>query len=59
MWGEQLSSICVKMPQADYGTRTRTVILIDWQNRMDMFEETMLTPDPDNEWKKSHIFRQL
>jgi len=58
-WGENLSSICVKSQEAGYGTRTHTVLLVDWQNRMDFYETTMLTSEPDDPWKKTHIFRQL
>lgn len=58
-WGEHLSRICVKMPEAGYGSRTRTVILIDFDNKMDFYEETMLTHDPEGDWKRSHIFREF
>ncbi|KAJ6634722.1 Transport and Golgi organization protein 2 [Pseudolycoriella hygida] len=58
-WGECLSSICVKMQVAGYGTRTHSVVLVDWQNRMDFYETTMVTSEPDDPWKKTHIYRQL
>ncbi|XP_059611601.1 transport and Golgi organization protein 2 [Phlebotomus argentipes] len=58
-WAEKLSSVCVKMPAEGYGSRTRTVILIDAQNRMDFHEETMVGTDPDGEWKHTHIQQQL
>lgn len=58
-WGEKLSSVCVKMPIEGYGSRTRTVILIDAQNCMDFYEETMVGTDPDGEWKQTHIHEQL
>ena len=75
IYGEHLSSIHVKIPEAGYGTRTHTIILIDSTNKMDYYEETLLTPvipvldttgnnnnniiDNDNLWKKTHISRQL
>ncbi|XP_055696477.1 transport and Golgi organization protein 2 [Lutzomyia longipalpis] len=58
-WAEKLSSVYVKMPIEGYGSRTRTVILIDSNDRMDFFEETMAGTDPDGEWKKAHIHKQL
>lgn len=36
-------------------SRTRTVILIDANNNVDFYEETMATTDPDGEWIKTHI----
>uniref|UniRef100_A0A1L8DWA9 Putative transport and golgi organization 2 n=1 Tax=Nyssomyia neivai TaxID=330878 RepID=A0A1L8DWA9_9DIPT len=58
-WAEKLSSVCVNMPVEGYGSRTRSVILINGQNQMDFYEETMLGTDPDGEWKKTHIQQQL
>ncbi|XP_037041020.1 transport and Golgi organization protein 2 [Bradysia coprophila] len=58
-WGESLSSICVKMPEAGYGTRTHTVVLVDDKNRMDFYEKTMVTSEPADPWKNTHIVRHL
>lgn len=54
-WGEYLSSIFVNVPKADYGTRTHTVIIVDANNKVDIFEETMTTFDPSGDWKHTHI----
>lgn len=58
-WGEDLSSVCVKILKAGYGSRTRSVILVDWENKMDYFEETMMSEDPNGEWKMTHIQHQF
>lgn len=50
----QLSSINVSTPT--YGTRTRTIILIDENNEMDFYEETLLE---DKSWKKTHLIKHL
>lgn len=54
-WGEFLSSVCVHMPEAGYGSRTRTVVIVDADNNVDFYEETMITSDPYGEWKKTHL----
>uniref|UniRef100_A0A8D8JRD1 Transport and Golgi organization protein 2 n=1 Tax=Culex pipiens TaxID=7175 RepID=A0A8D8JRD1_CULPI len=56
---EKLASINVRFPEAGYGSRTRTVILVDHQNRMEFVEETMVSTDPEGEWKRTHIQRQF
>lgn len=56
---EKLASINVYFPESGYGSRTRTVILIDHENRMEFIEDTMVTADPDGEWKRTHLTRQL
>ncbi|XP_062563786.1 transport and Golgi organization protein 2-like [Armigeres subalbatus] len=56
---EKLSSINVRFPESGYGSRTRTVILIDHENRMDFIEETMVTADPNGEWKRTTWERQF
>lgn len=58
-WGEQLSRICVKMPEAGYGTRTKTLILITADNKMEFYENTMTTSDADGEWKMTHIVKEF
>uniref|UniRef100_U5ETR2 Putative transport and golgi organization 2 n=1 Tax=Corethrella appendiculata TaxID=1370023 RepID=U5ETR2_9DIPT len=58
-WGENLSSIYVKMPEAGYGSRTRTVILVDENNKIDFIEETMNTFDPNEKWERIHLNHQL
>lgn len=35
--------------------RTRTVILIDANNQVDFYEETMATTDPEGEWNRAHL----
>lgn len=54
-WCESLSSICVKMPHDGYGSRTRTIVLVDANDEVDFYEETMATTDPDGEWTRTHI----
>lgn len=58
-YADKLSSIHVEFREGGYGSRTRTVILIDHENRMDFIEETMVTADPNDEWKRTHIVRQF
>lgn len=52
---EPFSSIYVDLPSHGYGTRTRTVILVDDQNNIDYIEETMTTEDPKGEWERTHL----
>ncbi|XP_055307930.1 transport and Golgi organization protein 2 [Sitodiplosis mosellana] len=54
-WSEHLCSICARVPAAEYGSRTRTIILVDGNNKVDFYEETMATTDPDGEWIRTHI----
>lgn len=51
-----LSSIHVDMAEFKYGSRTRSVILIDHENNMDFFEETRME---DGSWKSSLIQKKL
>ncbi|XP_036342544.1 transport and Golgi organization protein 2-like isoform X1 [Rhagoletis pomonella] len=57
-WGEYLSALNVSVPSAGYGSRTHTVILIDGQNKMHFYEDTMAGPDPKGEWRQTHIEKQ-
>lgn len=50
-----LSAIFVRVPAEFYGSRTHTVILIDQNNKMDLYEQTMTSLDPDGEWLKTHL----
>ena len=52
---ERFSSIHVEMPKEGYGTRTRTIILVDESGNVDYIEETMTSLDPDGEWEKTHL----
>ena len=52
---ERFSSIHVEMPEEGYGTRTRTIILVDESGNVDYIEETMKSLDPDGEWEKTHL----
>ncbi|KAL5277355.1 TANGO2 family protein [Megaselia abdita] len=54
-WGEYLSSVFVNVPNAGYGTRTHTVIIVDANNKVDIYEETMTSTDPEGEWDHTHI----
>ncbi|XP_031626638.1 transport and Golgi organization protein 2 [Contarinia nasturtii] len=54
-WADKLSSICVRHDGANYGTRTRTIILIDGNNKVDFYEETMTSTNPDDAWTRTHI----
>ncbi|XP_055540875.1 transport and Golgi organization protein 2 [Wyeomyia smithii] len=58
-FAEKLSSINVYFPESGYGSRTRTIILIDHNNRMEFIEETMSSTNPDGEWERTHIERQF
>lgn len=49
------SSIHVHLENEAYGTRTRTIILVDKDNNVDYLEETMTTEDPNGEWEKTHL----
>lgn len=35
--------------------RTHTVILIDANNKVDFYEKTMASTDPDGEWTSTHL----
>ncbi|CRK89634.1 CLUMA_CG003365, isoform A [Clunio marinus] len=52
---EPFSSIHVVVPSVGYGTRTRTVILVDNNDNIDYIEETMKTEDPNGEWETTQI----
>lgn len=49
------SSIFVKIPDVGYGTRTRTVILVDDDSNIDYIEETMISEDPESDWETTHL----
>lgn len=49
------SSIFVQIPDVSYGTRTRTIILVDEDENIDYIEETMTSDDPNGEWEKTHL----
>ena len=52
---ELFSSIHVDLSSHGYGTRTRTVILVDNEDNIDYIEETMTTEDPNGEWERTHL----
>lgn len=52
---ERFSSIHVEMPEEGYGSRTRTIILVDEEGNVDYIEETMTSLDPNGEWAKKHL----
>lgn len=52
---EKFSSIHVDLSEEDYGTRTRTIILVDEEGKVDYIEETMTSLDPNGEWTKTHL----
>uniref|UniRef100_A0A182SVA3 Transport and Golgi organization protein 2 n=1 Tax=Anopheles maculatus TaxID=74869 RepID=A0A182SVA3_9DIPT len=57
---EFLSSINVRMPGGSYGSRTRTVILIDQSNHMEFIEQTLIGADPQTgEWVTTRIEREF
>ncbi|XP_063234106.1 transport and Golgi organization protein 2 homolog isoform X2 [Bacillus rossius redtenbacheri] len=58
---QALSSVFISFPGAAYGTRTHTVVLIDYNDKVDFFEWTMAQPiQPDNpQWEKQHYTFQL
>jgi uncharacterized protein with NRDE domain len=58
-WGHDLSHINVKMLKAGYGTRTHTIILIDADNNIDFYEETMMSENPGGEWRTTHLQSHL
>lgn len=39
----------------DFFFRTRTVVIVDADNNVDFYEETMITSDPYGDWKKTHL----
>lgn len=49
------SSIHVRITEVHYGSRTRTIILVDNNDNIDYLEETMTTMDPDGPWERTHI----
>lgn len=58
-WGHYLSAINVKIPEAGYGSRTHSVIIIDAQDKMHFYEETMEGNDPAGNWNTTHIVEQF
>lgn len=52
---EFFSSIFVTIPYVSYGTRTRTIILVDNEGNIDYQEETMTTNDPNGEWETTKL----
>lgn len=53
---EVFSSINVRYPEAHYGTRNRSVILIDHFHNVDYIEERMVNEDPVNAiWKRKDL----
>ncbi|CAO1381864.1 unnamed protein product [Diamesa serratosioi] len=52
-FAEPLSSICVNAPDVGYGSRTRTIILVDEFNNVDYYEETL--DSSNGEWLKTHL----
>lgn len=48
------SSIHVRITEVHYGSRTRTIILVD-DKGIDYIEETMTSIDPDGPWERTHI----
>ncbi|XP_062590998.1 transport and Golgi organization 2 homolog isoform X2 [Saccostrea cucullata] len=49
----RLSSLFVKMPEKRYGTRTHSIITVDYEGHCEFLEKTLVTPvDEDNfQWK--------
>ncbi|XP_055910991.1 transport and Golgi organization protein 2 isoform X2 [Eupeodes corollae] len=58
-WGNHLSAINVKIPDAGYGSRTHSVIIIDAEDKMHFYEETMEGDDPAGKWHSKHIVEQF
>lgn len=52
---EAFSSIHVALTELGYGTRTRTVIMIDNDNNIECIEDTMATEDPQGHWETTHL----
>lgn len=57
-WGEHLSALNVHIPEAGYGSRTHTIILLDDKNKLYFHEETMADVDPDDKWITTNIEKQ-
>lgn len=51
------SSIYFSVPEMNYGSRTKTVILIDSEDTMDFYEDSIELQT--GTWHKTHIQRQL
>ena len=58
-WGEYLSALNVHVPDEDYGSRTHTVMLVDGNDKVHFYEETMSGLDPEGDWHKTHFQRQF
>jgi uncharacterized protein with NRDE domain len=52
---ERYSSIHIELKEHLYGTRTRTIILVDENNNIDYIEETMVDANPDGEWTETRL----
>ncbi|XP_055842294.1 transport and Golgi organization protein 2 isoform X2 [Episyrphus balteatus] len=58
-WGNYLSAINVKIPDAGYGSRTHSVIIIDSADKMHFYEETMESDDPNGKWHSKCFVEQF
>lgn len=56
---EVYSSIHVKHPCIPYGSRNRSVILVDYTHNIDYIEERMINEDPNHSFWERKDFRIL
>jgi uncharacterized protein with NRDE domain len=52
---EEFSSINVGYSELGYGSRTRTVILVDNDCNVEYIEETMTSEDPNGKWETTRL----
>ncbi|XP_046738567.1 transport and Golgi organization protein 2 isoform X3 [Diprion similis] len=55
-WYKDLSSVFVHMQDAEYGTRTHSILMVDGLNRLTFVEETLM---PDASWKRQTFTTEL
>lgn len=55
---QQLSSICVDIPNKRYGTRAQTVIIVDYDDNVTFLERTKVADETNSQWSvKRHDFK--
>ncbi|XP_026467330.1 transport and Golgi organization protein 2-like [Ctenocephalides felis] len=60
-WGEELSSIFIANHERKYGTRTHTIVLLDYDWKLDFIDVSLNSDGQQNfnKWCRKHITRKL
>uniref|UniRef100_A0A6M2DRK7 Putative transport and golgi organization 2 n=1 Tax=Xenopsylla cheopis TaxID=163159 RepID=A0A6M2DRK7_XENCH len=61
LWGEELSSIFIANKERKYGTRTHTIVLLDYEWNLDFIDVSLTSDDQHNfnKWSRKHITKHL